>query len=210
MSFPANNPGAGVYKQWRRPAKDQLVARNLTPLANFAIGEFEQIVPGMGRLRPACDQLAIELATKRVALMREADEAIIQLVEHCMSKLTTTMNKQVQIVAKGQPAPALGQPGVPTTQVIVPPLLLPPGVSIPWGPGTAAPNPAPVRQNALLAISQAQAQGQVIPGAVPAQAQVVPRVFLGQPQPQGQALVVPIVPAPGGITPNIIPGTPQP
>jgi len=60
-----------------------------------------------------------------------------------MSRLTTTMNKQLQVVAKGQPAPALGQQGVPTAQVIVPPLLLPLGAPIQWGLATADPNPAP-------------------------------------------------------------------
>jgi len=49
MGFPANNAGAVVFKEWRRPVKDQLVARNIAPLANFAIGEFPQIVAGMRR-----------------------------------------------------------------------------------------------------------------------------------------------------------------
>jgi len=65
-----------------------------------------------------------------MARLREADEAIVQLVKDCMSKLTTTMNKQLHLVAKGPPAPTLGQPGVPTAQVIVPPLLLPLGAPI--------------------------------------------------------------------------------
>jgi len=65
-----------------------------------------------------------------------------------MSKLTTTMNKKLQVVAKSQPAPALGQAGVPTAQVIVPPLLRPLGTLIQWGLATANPNPAPVPQNA--------------------------------------------------------------
>jgi len=37
---------------------------------------------------------------------------------------STTKDKQPQVVAKGQPAPALDQPGVPTAEVIVPLLLL--------------------------------------------------------------------------------------
>ena len=40
MGFPANNAGVVVYKEWQRLVKDQLVGRNFTPLANFAIGEF--------------------------------------------------------------------------------------------------------------------------------------------------------------------------
>jgi len=80
------------------------------------------------------------------------------------------MNKQLQVVAKGQPAPALGQPAVPTEQVIVPPLLLPLGSKMQWGPATADPNQATVPQSTLPAINQPHAQGPVIPAAVPAQA----------------------------------------
>jgi len=210
MGFPANNAGAVVYKEWGRLVKDQLVARNFTPLGNFAIGEFQQIVAVMRRLRPPCDQHARESAANNVARMREADVAIVQLVKDYMSKLTTTMNKQLQVVAKGRPAPVLGQPGVPTAQVIVPPLLLPLGAPIQWGLATAELNPAAVPQKALLAINQLQAQGQVIPGAVPAQAQVVPGVAPGQPQPQAQGQVIPIVPVPGQVTPGVVPGQLQP
>jgi len=110
--------------------KEQLVARNFTPLANFAIGEFQQIVSRMRRLPPACDPLARESAVNNVAHMRAAHEAIVQLVKDCMSKLIITMNKPLQVVAKGHPAPALGQPGVPTAQLILPPLLLPLGTPI--------------------------------------------------------------------------------
>jgi len=82
-------------------------------------------------------------------------------------------------VAKGQPAPALGQQGVPTAQVIVPTLLLPLGAPIQWGPATADPNPAPVPPNMVPVSNQLQAQEQVFPGAVLAQAQVVPGVIAG-------------------------------
>jgi len=189
--------------------KDQLVAGNFTPLANFAIGEFQQIVAGMRSLRPACNQLATESAANKVARMREADEAIVQLLKDCMSKLTTTMNKQPQVEAKGQPAAALGQPGVLTAQVIVPPLLLPLGAPIQWSLATPDPNPPPVPQNALAAINQPQAEGQVIPGAVPAQARVVPGVVPGQPQRQAQGRVVPIIPAPGQVALGGVPGQPH-
>jgi len=40
MGFLANDAGAVVYKEWRRLVKDQWVARNFTPLTNFAIGKF--------------------------------------------------------------------------------------------------------------------------------------------------------------------------
>jgi len=130
MGSPANNGDAVVYKECWRLVKDQLVARNVRPLANFAIGEFQHIVAGMRRLGPACDQLVTESAANNVARMWQADEAFVQLVKGCRSKLTTTMKKQLQVVAKGQPLPALGQPGVTTRRVIVPLLLLPLGAPI--------------------------------------------------------------------------------
>jgi len=121
--FSANKAAAVVYKEWRRLVKAQLVARNFVPLANFAIGECQQIVAEMRRLRPVCNQLATESAVNNVARRWEADEAIVHLVKNCIIKLTTTMSKQLLVVAKGQPAAALGEPGVPTVQVIIPPLL---------------------------------------------------------------------------------------
>jgi len=177
--------------------KDQLVARNLTPLANFDIGEFLQIVAEIRRLHPGCDHLATESAANNMARMREAHQAIVQLVKECISQLTTTRNKQPHVVAKGQPAPALGHPGVPTAQEIVPLPLVPLGAPIQWGPARAHPNRPPVPQNSLPAINQLQAQGQVIPGAVPAQVQVVPGVGAGQPKPQAQGQVVPFFSEPG-------------
>jgi len=73
MGFPTNNSGAVVYDQWRRRVKDQMGARNFTPLANFAIREFQQILAGMRRLCPAGDQLATESAANNMARMLEAD-----------------------------------------------------------------------------------------------------------------------------------------
>jgi len=40
IGFPTNDAGAVVYQEWRRLEKNQLVARSITPLANFARGEF--------------------------------------------------------------------------------------------------------------------------------------------------------------------------
>ena len=76
-------------------------------------------------------------------------------------------------------------------QVIVPLPLRPLGAPIYCGPATADWNPGPIPQNALLAGNQPQAQGQVIPGPVPAQAQVVPGVVPGQSQRQAQVQVAP-------------------
>ena len=151
--------------------KDQLLARNFTPLANFPIADFEEIVAGMSRLLPVCDQLTTASATNKVPNMHQADEGIVQLVKDCIDKLMTTMNRRAQKKANGQAVPPIGQPGVPPAQLNVSTMLLPPSAPAQWGPATADPNPSPVPQNALPPINQPQAQGQVVPGVVPAQAQ---------------------------------------
>jgi len=93
MGFPANRADVGVYKQWRRLVKHQLVARNFTLLANFAIGKLPQIVAGIRGLHPACDQLATESAANDIARLWGANKAIFPLVKNCICKLTTTINK---------------------------------------------------------------------------------------------------------------------
>jgi len=164
----------------------------------------------MRRLPPECDQLARESALNNAARMWEANEAIVQLVKECISKMTTTMNKQLQVVAKSQPAAALGQPGVPTAQGIIPALVLALGAPVQWCPAMADPNPGPVSQKGLVAINQPEAQGQVIPCAVAAQAQLVTCVVRCPPQPQVRGKVVPIVPPPGQVPPDVVPGQLQP
>jgi len=66
------------------------------------------MVAGMSRLHPVCDRLTPETGANNVARMRKDNDAIVQLVKDSMSKLTTSMNKQLQVLAKSQPAPALG------------------------------------------------------------------------------------------------------
>ena len=46
------------YTAWQNLVKDQLLARNFTPLANFPTADFQEIVAGIRRLLPACDRLA--------------------------------------------------------------------------------------------------------------------------------------------------------
>jgi len=181
MGFPANNAGAVVvYKESRRLVQEGLVARNYRPLANFTIREFQQMVAGMRRLRPAYDQLATASAANNMACMQEADELIVQLVNDCMSKVTTTENKQLQIVAKGEPVAGLGQPGVPTVYMIVPPLLLLLSAPIQWGPATT---PVQVAPGVALGQLQPQVLGQVIPRVVLVPGQVAQSVTPVQPQP---------------------------
>ena len=173
---------APQYKAWRQIVKDQRLARNFTPLANFPISDFQQIVAGMRSLLPQCDQLATASAANNVVNMQQVDEGVVQLVKDCIDKLTTTLNWRSQKAANGHVLGPIGQPGLPPAQLIVPALLLPLGAPVQWGPTTADPNPAPVPQNALPAINQPQAQGQVVPDIVPAQ----PQPPINQPQGQGQ------------------------
>jgi len=45
---------------------------------------------------------------------------------------------------------------------------------------------------------------------VPAPGQVAPGVVLGQPQPQAQGQILPVVPGQGPVAPGVAPGQPQP
>ena len=178
------------YKAWRQIVKDQVLARNLSPLANFPIADFQQIVAGMRRLLPTCDQLATASAVNNIVNMQRADEGVVQLVKDCIDKLTTTLNRHAQKVANGQVLGPIGQPGLSPAQLIIPGLLLPPGAPAQWGPATADPNPAPVPQKALPGINQPQARGQVVAGVFPGQGLGVPppQPPINQQQAQGQAV----------------------
>ena len=98
------------YTAWRQIVKDQLLARKFTPLANFHIADFLQIVAGMRRLLPACDQLATASAANHVVNMQQADEGVMQLVKDCIDKLTTTLNRCAQKAANGHVLGPIGQP----------------------------------------------------------------------------------------------------
>ena len=148
---------APQYTAWRNLVKDQLLARNFTPLANFPMVDFQEMVAGMRRLLPVCHRLTTASAANKVHNMQQADEGIVQLVNDCIDKLITTMNRRAQKVANGQAVPPIGQPGVSPAQLNVSTLLLPPGAPAQWGPATADPNPAPVPQKALPLINQPQA-----------------------------------------------------
>ena len=158
--------------------KDQLLVRGFTPVGNFPIAHFQQIVAGMRRLLSACDELAMASATNNVVSMQQADERVVQLVKDCMDKLTTTLNRRAQKAVNGHIRGPIGRPGLTPAQLIVPALLLPLVAPVQWGPATAKLNPAPVLQNALQAINQPQAQGQVVLAVIPAQ----PQLPINQPQ----------------------------
>ena len=118
---------APQYTPWQNLVKDQLLARNFTPLANFPIADFQEIVAGMRRLLLACDRLATASAANNILNMNQADEGIVQLVKNCIDKLITTMNRHAQKVANDQAVSPIGQPEVPPALLNVSALLLPPG-----------------------------------------------------------------------------------
>ena len=98
--------------------KDQMLARGyISDNAHFPGTEFQQIVAGMRRLKPACDEVATASAANNMASIQAIDEAVLQLVKDCGKKLTRTIRTNNNVPPSG--------PGVPPAQVIVNPILLP-------------------------------------------------------------------------------------
>jgi len=150
---PINKPPP-EYQCWRNAVKDQMLARGyISNNWHFPDAEFQKIVEGMRRLKPACDELASASAANNMASMQEIDETVLQLVKDCGKKLANTIRTNNHV-----PPPA---PGVPPAQVIVRPMLLPlnPPPRCEWSIATAVvPNVGPVGQNALLANAPGPAQ----------------------------------------------------
>jgi len=146
---------------------------------HFPEAEFQQIVAGMRRLKPACDELATASAANKMASMQESDEAVLQLVKDCGKKLTKTIENKNHVPPPG--------PGVPPAQVILNPILLP--LNTPpqcqWSIATAVPNAGPVVQNAPQANAPGPAENVPAPPANP-QAQNNPPPP-GPPIPQAQS-----------------------
>ena len=95
-----------VYKAWRDLAKDLMIARNYVPGATVGIypdADFQAIVAGMRRLRPACDELATASAANNLARIEDIDEAVVHLVKDCVTKLFNTIKTQGPAAAQGQP-----------------------------------------------------------------------------------------------------------
>ena len=82
------------YAAWSKIVKDELLARGFTPLDNFPITDFQQIVAAMRRMLLACDELATASAANNIVCMQQADERAVQLVKDWMDKLTTTLNRR--------------------------------------------------------------------------------------------------------------------
>jgi len=84
---------------------------------HFLDAECQQIVEGMRRLKPECDELATVLAANNIASMQEIDEAVLQLVNDCGKKLANTIRTNNYVPPPG--------PGFSPAQVIVRLMLLP-------------------------------------------------------------------------------------
>jgi len=145
MSIPQHpkNKPPPVYVCWRDAVKDQMLARGyISDNWHFPDAEFQQIVAGSRRLKPACDELATASAANNMASMQEIDEAVLQLVKNCGKKLTKTIETNNHVPPPG--------PGVPRAQVILKQILLP--LNAPpqcqCSIATAVPNAGPVVQNA--------------------------------------------------------------
>jgi len=57
----------------------------------------------MRTLRPPCDSLVTTAAANTRTVMRQMDEAVVQLVKDCEVKLRkTVMNRSTELAAQGQ------------------------------------------------------------------------------------------------------------
>ena len=138
------NANKGMYSAWRDLAPDLMIARNYVPGGRAAVypdADFQPIIAGMRRLRPACDQFATASAAGDVARMQDIDEPVVHLVKDCVVKLFNTRKTR-------GPAAVQRQPGVPFAQIIVQGVLLSTNMPAQWDLATAVPNVAIVPQNA--------------------------------------------------------------
>jgi len=153
-----------------------MLARGFRKIRTFPDHYFQQIVAGMRTLRHACDILVTAAAANNRVVLRQIDEAVVQLVKDCGLKLRTTVKNRSTGLAP------LGQNGVFYNQIMLSDRLLPPNAPDQWGPATTVPNPGPVPQN--------------LPPAYPPQAQNVP-AHHGNYLPPAQGVAAPGVAAQG-------------
>jgi len=76
----------------------------ITDNSQFPDAEFQQIVGGMRRLKPACDEHTTVSAVNNMPSMQEIDEAVLQLVKDCGKKLAHTI-KPTKKVPPGSGVP---------------------------------------------------------------------------------------------------------
>ena len=151
------------YLCWRDAVKDQMLARcYISDNWHFPDAKFQQIVEGMRRLKPACDELATASAANQMATMQEIDETVLKLVKNCGKKLANTIRTNNHLPPPG--------PGVSPAPGIARPMLLPLNAPPPcqWSIATAVvPNAGPVGPNAPLANAPGPAQNVPAPPANP-------------------------------------------
>jgi len=100
MGIPDDNH---LYGEWLEAVKDQMLARGFRKIRTFPDHYFQQIVASMRTLRPACDSLVTAAAANNRAVMRQIDEAVVQLVKDCGVKLRTTVkNRSTGLAPLGQ------------------------------------------------------------------------------------------------------------
>jgi len=102
---PINKPPP-EYLCWRDAVKHQMLARSyISDNWHFPDAEFQQIVEGMMRLKPADDEPATPSAANNMASMQEIDKVVLQLLKDCGKKLANTIRTNNHV-----PPP---DPGVP-------------------------------------------------------------------------------------------------
>jgi len=118
VSYHPMNKPPPEYLCWRDAVKDQMLARGyISDNWQFPDAEFQQIVEGLWRLKPACDELATASAANNMASVQEIDEAVLQLVKDCGKKLANTIRTNNHVPPPG--------PGFPPAQGIVRPMFQP-------------------------------------------------------------------------------------
>jgi len=74
-----NHPHVSIC--WWDAVKDQMLGRGyISDNWHFSDTAFQQIVAGMRKLKPACDELATASAANNMGSMEEIDETVLQLV----------------------------------------------------------------------------------------------------------------------------------
>jgi len=157
MGFTQVQAQKKIYTEWRNCAKDQMIARGFAPAGrtaqDFPDADFLPICTGMRTLRPPCDLMVSVVAANDIHRLEDIEEAVIELVKDSCRKLNDTNNKGKMVV----PNPPI-TPG----QVVVHPLLLPPGAPSQWwaattigNPGQLPPNPPPAHVTAGGQLGQA-------------------------------------------------------
>jgi len=150
-----------MYTEWRKCAKDQMIARGFAPggrtAKHFPDADFLPICTCMRTLRPACDLIVSGVSANDMHRLEDIEEAVVELVKDSCQKLNDTNNKGKMVVPN---------PAIPPGQVVVHTSLLPPGAPNQWGAATTIGNPGQLPPNPPPAHVPAGGQlGQAPPGA---------------------------------------------